>query len=81
MNERVSEPIVQPRRELARRASGRIEVALYWTPYDNRTTLEVWDAGSEEMLVLAVAPEHALEAFYHPFAQLAEHRHEEAVRL
>ena len=81
MNEQVSEPIVQPHRELAYRASGRIEVALYWSPLDNSTTVEVWDAGSEEMLVFAVAPEHALEAFYHPFAHFAEHRHEEVVRL
>jgi hypothetical protein len=71
MNERVSEPIVQPRRELARRASGGIEVALYWRPLDDSTTVEVSDAGSEETLVFAVSPEHALEAFYHPFAQLA----------
>ena len=70
-NEHVREPNVQPRRELARRASGGIEVALYWSPLDNGTTVEVWDAGSEETLVFAVAPEHALEAFDHPFAQLA----------
>ena len=58
-------------RELARRASGGIEVALYWSPLDNRTSVEVWDAASEETLVFAVAPERALEAFHHPFAQLA----------
>lgn len=81
MNEQVCEPIVQHHRELAYRASGSIEVALYWSPSDNSTTVEVWDVGSEEALVFAVAPEHALEAFYHPFAQLAEHRHEEVVRL
>jgi hypothetical protein len=33
--------------------------------------VEVWDAASDETLVFAVAPERALEAFYHPFAQLA----------
>ena len=71
MNEQVSEPIAQPRRELARRTSGRIDVALYWNPLDDSTTVVVWDTGSEETLVFAVAPEHALEAFYHPFAQLA----------
>ena len=62
---------VQPRRELARRVSGGIEVALYWSPFDNGTTVEVWQATSEETLVIPVAAEHALEAFYHPFAQLA----------
>jgi hypothetical protein len=46
-------------------------VALYWSPLDNSTTVEVSQATSEETLVFAVAPERALEAFYHPFAQLA----------
>jgi hypothetical protein len=32
--------------------------------------VEVWQARSEETLVFAVPPERALEAFYHPFAQL-----------
>jgi len=71
MNAQVGEPLVQPRRELARRVCGGIEVALYWTPFDNSTTVEVWQATTEETLVFAVAPERALEAFYHPFAQLA----------
>ena len=62
---------VQPRRELARRVSGGIEVALYWNPSDNSTTVEVWQATTEETLVVPVPPERALEAFYHPFAQLA----------
>lgn len=61
---------VQARRELARRVSGGLEVALYWNPFDNSTTVEVWQARSEETLVLAVPPERALESFYHPFAQL-----------
>ena len=33
--------------------------------------MEVWDAAVDETLVFAVPPERALEAFYHPFAQLA----------
>jgi len=71
MNEQVGELFVQPRRELARRVSGGIEVALYWSPLDDSTTVEVWDASSEETLAFAVAPDRALEGFYHPFAQLA----------
>lgn len=69
MNAQLEEPI-QPRRELARRVSGGIEVTLYWSPSDNSTTVEVWHATSEETLVVPVPPERALEAFYHPFAQL-----------
>ena len=30
------------RRELACRVNGGIEVALYWSPLDNSTTVEVW---------------------------------------
>ena len=61
---------IQPRRELARRMSGGIEVALYWSPLDNSTTVEVWQATTEETFVVPVPPERALEAVYHPFAQL-----------
>jgi hypothetical protein len=71
MSDQAGELFVQPRRELARRSSGGIEVALYWSPLDDSTTVEVCDAASEETIVFAVAPERALEAFYHPFAQLA----------
>jgi hypothetical protein len=67
----LSEPFVEPRRELANRSSGGIEVSLYWSALDDSTTVEVWDSASEETIVFAVAPERALEAFYHPFAQLA----------
>src|SRR5215467_4677519 len=70
MQEQAGELLVQPRRELARRVSGGIEVALYWSPLDDSTTVEVCDAASEETIVFAVPPERALEAFYHPFAQL-----------
>jgi hypothetical protein len=65
------EESLQPRRELARRVSGGIEVALYWSPLDDSTTVEVRDAASEETIVFAVRGDRALEAFYHPFAQLA----------
>ena len=68
--------VVEPRRELARRVSGGIEVALYWSPLDDSTTVEVWDAVSDETIVFNVPPERALEGFYHPFAQLASSFHE-----
>jgi hypothetical protein len=71
METQADELVVQPRRELARRVSGGIEVALYWSPLDDSTTVEVWDFASEETIVFGVPPERALEAFYHPFAQLA----------
>ena len=71
MEEQVGEMVVEPRRELARRVSGGIEVALSWTLLDNSTTVEVRDSAYDETLVFAVPPERALEAFYHPFAQLS----------
>lgn len=71
MEEQLGELVTEPRRELAHRVSGGIEVSLYWTPPDDRTTVEVRDAGRDETLVFAVPPERALEVFYHPFAQLS----------
>jgi hypothetical protein len=70
MNEQAGELVVQPLRELARRVSGGIDVALYWSPLDDSTTVEVYDSASEETIVFTVPPERALDAFYHPFAQL-----------
>ena len=61
----------QPRRELARRVSGGMEITLYWSAADNRTSIEVWQPDSGETLAFAVPPERALDAFYHPFAHLA----------
>lgn len=61
---------VRPRRELAHRASGGIEVTLYWSAHDNSTSIEVWQSASEELLYFGVDRERALEAFYHPFAHL-----------
>jgi hypothetical protein len=71
METQTAELFVEPRRELARRVSGGIEVALYWSPLDDSTTVEVWDAVFDETIVFDVPPERALEGFYHPFAQLA----------
>jgi hypothetical protein len=62
--------MLHSRLELARRAGGGIEVTLYWSAHDNSTSIEIWDAASEETLVFGVDREQALEAFYHPFAHL-----------
>jgi len=62
--------ILHPRRELARRVSGGIEVALFWSARDNSTSVEVWLRTSQETLRFTVAREQALDAFYHPFAHL-----------
>jgi len=62
--------IIRPRRELARRMSGGIEVTLYWSAHDNNTSIEVWQSATERTLHCAVAREAALDAFHHPFAYL-----------
>ena len=63
-------PVHHPRRELAHRVSGGIEVTLYWSAADNSTSIELWQPASEERLAFAVPREHALDAFHHPFAHL-----------
>jgi hypothetical protein len=63
-------PARSPLRELARRTGGGIEVALYWRPADNTTSIEVRESSSGERLAFIVSAEHALDAFYHPFAHL-----------
>jgi hypothetical protein len=62
-----------PRRELAHRVTGGIEVTLYWNAIDDTTAVEVWQPATEELLFFQVAPDRALEAFYHPFAHLPTH--------
>lgn len=61
---------LEPLRELAHRASGGLEVTLYWSADDNGTSIEVWQQETSETLAFPVPREHALEAFYHPFAHL-----------
>jgi hypothetical protein len=61
---------LEARRELAHRVSGGLEVTLYWHADDNSTSVEIRHAPSEQTLRYIVAPERALEAFYHPFSEL-----------
>ena len=60
----------QPRRELAHRASGGIEVTLYWNADDDSIHIEVRHGATDETFAFAVAGECALDAFHHPFAHL-----------
>lgn len=61
----------RPRRELAHRVSGGLEITLHWWVDDNGTSIEVCQPDSGEVMAFAVPPEQALDAFYHPFAHLA----------
>ena len=55
-------------RELARRLSGGVEVLLLWHPDTNSVELVVDDPAAQVGCRVAVAPEHAIDAFYHPYA-------------
>jgi hypothetical protein len=61
-----------PRRELAHRANSGLEVTLFWDARDDSTTIEIHHADSAETIAFPVPAERALDAFYHPFAHLAE---------
>ena len=58
-------------RELAARDSDGIHVRLLWHPDENAVTVSVQDLRVGDRHQLEVAPERALDAFYHPFAYAA----------
>ena len=64
-------PTAQQTRELAARESDGIHVVLLWHPRENALTVSVEDARLGDRFQLAVAPDRALDAFYHPFAHAA----------
>jgi hypothetical protein len=57
--------------ELAVRESDGIHVLLLWHPGANALTVTVEDARVGDRFQLAVAPDRALDAFYHPYAYAA----------
>jgi hypothetical protein len=58
-------------RELAARESDGVNVLLLWQPRKNALTVSVEDARIGDCFQLSVAPDRALDAFYHPFAYAA----------
>ena len=58
-------------RELAAREGDGIQVTLLWHPCDNALTVSVEDARVGRGFQLAVTPDRALDAFYHPYAYAA----------
>jgi hypothetical protein len=57
--------------ELAARESDGIHVFMLWNPGDDAVTVTVEDARVGDRFQLVVAPDRALDAFYHPFAYAA----------
>jgi hypothetical protein len=64
-------PATPQTRELAARDSDGIHVQLLWHPGENALTVSVEDVRVGDRFQLAVAPDRALDAFYHPFAYAA----------
>lgn len=58
-------------RELAARRDQGLAVVLRWYPRDGAVTVSVADARTGERFEIAVDREHALDAFYHPYAYAA----------
>jgi hypothetical protein len=58
-------------RELAARESDGVRVLLLWHPREDAVTVLVEDARAGGRFELSVERDHALDAFYHPFAYAA----------
>ncbi|MFL5950972.1 MAG: hypothetical protein ACJ74M_05140 [Gaiellaceae bacterium] len=57
--------------ELAARECDGIHVLLLWHPREDAITVSVEDDRRGDGFQVAVAPDRALDAFYHPFAYAA----------
>jgi hypothetical protein len=60
------------REELAHRATDGIEVTLLWCRCHNTVAVQVSDIGADTQFEVVVPREHALDAFYHPYAYAAQ---------
>ena len=58
-------------RELDRRSSDGLDVALLWQPETNRVSVSVFDAKTGDDFGIDVEPAEALDAFHHPYAYAA----------
>jgi hypothetical protein len=57
-------------RELAHRVTSCVEVTLFWRKFDNALTLRLAEVATGIEFEFGVEPEHALDAFNHPYAYL-----------
>jgi hypothetical protein len=62
--------IPAPRRELAQRHTGGLEITLYWDAGEDSTSIEIHQTATQETISFRVPPTRALDAFHHPFAHL-----------
>ena len=66
-------PRNRPIREIAHRANTFIEVTLLWRQADNSVLLRLVDVANGVEFELQIRPEHALDAFNHPYAYLQKY--------
>ena len=64
-------PAAPHTRELAARDCDGIYIVLLWHPDENALTVSVDDVRAGDRFQVAVPPDRALDAFYHPFAYAA----------
>lgn len=64
-------PATPQTRELAARESDGLHVLLLWDPDDDAVSVAVEDSRAGACFRIPVAPDRALDAFYHPFAYAA----------
>jgi hypothetical protein len=62
----------EPVRELAQRQSGTLEVLLLWHAQTNLVELSVRDLAAGGGFHTEVAPDRAIDAFYHPYVYAPE---------
>ena len=70
----------QPTRELAQRLAGGVEVILLWHPDLDSVELVLEDRATGAGCEVEIAPQDALDAFYHPYAYASRcdaHRQDE----
>jgi hypothetical protein len=59
-------------RELDRRTSDGIDVSLLWNPRTKDVSVAVTDTRQGGSFAFGVEPQDALEAFWHPYAYVAQ---------
>ena len=60
-----------PHRELAQRSADGVDVTLLWCPADDSVTVRVVDQDSHCIFEIPARPDHAMNAFHHPFVYAA----------
>jgi hypothetical protein len=74
-------PSEEPRRELAHRVADGLEVQLLWRASDGALAVVVHPSRTGVSFELRVEPDHALNAFRHPYLYAALRRiHDERSR-